>query len=70
MNVKTFFFFLNGRSKDFANDFLGRTKCTLLTLNCLAGFNPGKIKDCPGSQLSRDRGMNKKKSTRTPRMFK
>ena len=45
---------------DFSNDILGRTKCTLLTPNCLAGFNPSITKDCPGRQLSRDRGINKK----------
>ena len=45
---------------NFSNDILGRTKCTLLTPNCLVGFNPSIKKDCPGRQLSRDRGINKK----------
>ena len=33
---------------DFSNHILGRTKFTLLTSNCLAGFNPSITKDCPG----------------------
>ena len=45
---------------DFSNDILGRTKRTLLTPNCLAGFNPSITKDWPGCQLFRDRGINKK----------
>ena len=45
---------------DFSNYILGKTKCNLLIHNCLAGFNPSIPNDCPGRQLSRYRGINKK----------
>ena len=47
-------------SADFSNYILARTKCTFFTPNCLVGFNPSITKDCPGHQLSRDRGIDKK----------
>ena len=45
---------------NFSNDILGRIIWTLLTRNCLEGFNISITKDCPGRQLSRDREINKK----------
>ena len=55
---------------DFSNYILGRTKCILLNPNVLAGFNPSRTKDCPGRQLSRDKGINRKTLKRTPTNFK